>query len=564
MDKVLQQSLKIMRITNEQLVNGLIPEDLLSRFRDTDLNLDGCTGLTALPALPARIAMLGLRGCTSLNALPALPAGIAMLYLSGCTSLTALPALPAGITYLNLSGCTSLNALPALPAGITGLNLSGCTGLTALPALPERITHLYLDGCTSLNALPALPAGITWLDLSGCTSLTALPTLIAQLSALEDNDVEVRYPAHFDLNTQTVLAKQQLENAIIQYKAANPDNSTDGITYLLHRFLTESIDQRGGIVEIASTVSPILDAITANPNHLKWIEEIAAVSVGACINQPVAGWSEISAIMSIATPDSILDKVQAARHLKSLDVIKHFIVKLPADKKPGSVFEVEFGNALLREVHKELLATGDLTKPWLGVPGPIAYEGTIRDFVNPRMIKAACDRVIKDALKPAVAKIAEYLYEGAHQQTWVNIAFPQQVAKIKERYTQEKNYLSNALELQQKIIDGKEIGGELSKMFEKNEQKERAEFASKFDTEKKRFEGDGIARPDGNTAFLKHLNDRLLAISEVAENGQILSMAKHSTLESLKDAPRSAPSGAVAAAGCVAKVASRSKTCQIL
>ncbi len=130
-----------MRITNEQLVNGLIPEGLLSRFRDTDTDLN-------------------LSGRTSLNALPALPAGIAVLDLSGCTSLTALPALPAGIAVLDLSGCTSLTELPALPAGIA-------------------VLYLY-----------------------GCTSLTALPTLIAQLSALEDNGVEVRYPAHFDLTTQ--------------------------------------------------------------------------------------------------------------------------------------------------------------------------------------------------------------------------------------------------------------------------------------------------------------------------------------------------------------------------
>jgi hypothetical protein len=49
------------------------------------------------------------------------------LYADGCTGLTALPDLPA-LEYLSAGGCTGLTALPDLPA-LRTLSAGGCTGL---------------------------------------------------------------------------------------------------------------------------------------------------------------------------------------------------------------------------------------------------------------------------------------------------------------------------------------------------------------------------------------------------------------------------------------------------
>ena len=77
---------------------------------------------------------------------------------------------------LNLNGCTGLKALPTNLTVGGFLDLYGCTGLKALPANLKVGGSLYLDGCTGLKALPAnLKVGRD-LDLYGCTGLKALPT----------------------------------------------------------------------------------------------------------------------------------------------------------------------------------------------------------------------------------------------------------------------------------------------------------------------------------------------------------------------------------------------------
>ena len=220
-------------ITNDDLVN-LIEEQKFSNDVhyqvEGDLNLRGCTGLTALPehlsvmgdlylngctgltALPEHLSVGGglyLIGCTGLTALPGHLSVVDMLFLSGCTGLTALPEHLSVVDYLYLSGCTGLTALPEHLSVVSFLGLSGCTGLTALPeqlsvggdldlrgctgltALPEQLSvagFLSLEGCTGLTALPEHLSVGGSLNLSGCTGLTALPSWITTLGATTQGD----------------------------------------------------------------------------------------------------------------------------------------------------------------------------------------------------------------------------------------------------------------------------------------------------------------------------------------------------------------------------------------
>lgn len=135
-------------------------------------------------------------GCTSLSATPALPAtGLASDCYYGmfgnCTSLTNVSELSAldlseRCYYRMFQNCTSLSAAPELPA--TGLASScyyqmfnGCTELTGISILPateliERCYYRMFEGCTSLSSAPILPATqlvsyCYYGMLSGCTSL---------------------------------------------------------------------------------------------------------------------------------------------------------------------------------------------------------------------------------------------------------------------------------------------------------------------------------------------------------------------------------------------------------
>lgn len=119
-----------------------------------DLDLTGCTALTALPEGLRVEGDLNLRGCTALTALPG---GLQVYYwldLAGCAALTALPDDISLFNFAILNGCTALIALP------NGFKVSG---------------YIELKGCTALTELPEkLSAGL-YLDLRGCTALTALP-----------------------------------------------------------------------------------------------------------------------------------------------------------------------------------------------------------------------------------------------------------------------------------------------------------------------------------------------------------------------------------------------------
>ena len=124
---------------------------------------DGCTNLTAAPALPATTLAEGcyaymFNGCTSLTTAPELPATTLASFCYGgmfnnCTSLTKAPELPANALahycYQEMfRNCSSLVQAPALPAttlttACYGAMFNGCTSLTAAPELPATTLADY-------------------------------------------------------------------------------------------------------------------------------------------------------------------------------------------------------------------------------------------------------------------------------------------------------------------------------------------------------------------------------------------------------------------------------------
>ena len=104
-----------------------------------------------------------------------------------------------GLTELNLECCTSLAALPESLGqlqALTKLNLGDCSSLAALPeslGQLQALTELNLFDCTSLAALPESFGqlhALTELHLYGCSSLAALPESLGQLQALTILDLD--------------------------------------------------------------------------------------------------------------------------------------------------------------------------------------------------------------------------------------------------------------------------------------------------------------------------------------------------------------------------------------
>jgi hypothetical protein len=362
------------------------------------------------------------------------------------------------ITSLDLTDCSRLTSLPEnLPSGLTSLDLTWCTSLRSLPEnLPSGITSLYLRKCSSLRSLPEnLPSGLTSLDLTWCESLQFTEDLINRLEALEANDCEIRYPSHYlATSAQAARAEIKLDRAIEAYKESHANEpKPSSIKTLFSRYLTEGVGQRGSdqaknskesLKEIVATTAPILDLFTNNPNHLKWAEEIAKNYLDGCVNQPVAGWLEISAWASIAEASTVEEKLEASNHLRAFESINSYVANLPASQKPSVGVEVEFFNALFREVHKKLLDNGNISKPWLGVPKGVAYEGMVKKNLTSDVIESAHERV-KNALSQSSEDVARYFCEDLHQLIWADIAFAPEVEVINKIFEEKLERIEELL-----------------------------------------------------------------------------------------------------------------------
>jgi hypothetical protein len=137
-----------------------------------------------------------------------------------------------------------------------------------------------------------------------------------------------------------------------------------------------------------------------------------------------------------------LDRLEATKQIFTLDYIAGFVSELPEDQKVGKMFEVEAGNALYREVHKMLLVNKTLKEPWLGVPGPISYEGSIRSFLTEERIREVTEKVESKIISLTKEDLVERICESQHNQAWGEICFPKEVKEIKEIYAKRREGLA--------------------------------------------------------------------------------------------------------------------------
>ncbi|NDB60888.1 hypothetical protein EB001_20950, partial [bacterium] len=428
----------------------------------TYLNLCGCSSLTELPALPDSITYLILHECSSLTELPALPAGITDLSLSGCSSLTRLPALPDSISYLNLHECSSLTELPALPAGIygaTGLNISRCSSLTRLPALPAGITDLNLYGCSSLTELPVLPAGIDYLDITGCSSLNIDDNFFQQIIRMQERGfvhirgldslniddnffqqmmrMQERGVRIHGLEVNDIMRRQNQELYNIvkdSYRAfyhgtdeaarepTHQDRARFPTLTLIDRILQESLANiEGGVnfshlASLRSKILPFVEALRADPSMFKIIDETSSGYLAACVNQPLAGFTEIANLVHIKTLPDIYEKIQAMRVVMACEEIKSNVRAIVTAANIPHV-EVELVNAMLREVNTRLSPD----QRWPGVPEIVPHQATIQQHLTEENI-ARISGIVKERCFDIRDKmVADFACNSAIQDFWASV-----------------------------------------------------------------------------------------------------------------------------------------------
>lgn len=180
----------------------------------------GCTALTAAPAVLPATNLSGANGCYH-------------SMFDGCTSLTGTPVICAttlsDYCFANMfNGCTHLTdasslELPAttLSEGCYGYMFYGCSSLTGAPVLsattlaPSCYAYMF-SYCSSLDTAPALPAtdltdaGYCYDNMfGGCFSLTDAPNLPA--TALSESCYADMFSWCENLTGTPVLACMDLE-----------------------------------------------------------------------------------------------------------------------------------------------------------------------------------------------------------------------------------------------------------------------------------------------------------------------------------------------------------------
>ena len=180
--------------------------------------------------------------------------------------------------------------------------------------------------------------------------------------------------------------------------------------HLFNRFMSEALDQRGGVEKVVNFLLPISEFIKSNPIMLQDLNEIASYHLDACINQPVAGMSELVLVVDMFSKDNIVSSLESARVLRALYIVREEVAKKIGTS--NSRVHAELANAMYREVHKELKKNGSLTQDWLGVPDSVAYETAIKSYLTPENISSIASKVKTDALDSSLKEIAGFVREG--------------------------------------------------------------------------------------------------------------------------------------------------------
>lgn len=373
--------------------------------------------------------------------------------------------------------------------------------------------------CPELTRLTQnLPTSLKEINLSGCVNLELTAELLAKFTDLEAQGSIVEYPRNLSLSTQSKLLEAKLDEAVKQYQASNPDKMKYSHTkYLLHRFLTESINQRAqnekvAIREVVAAARPVVDFLAENPNQLEWVEEISAVFANdGCINQPVAGLNEISSWADVFLQEGFFKKIEAVKQVLVLNKIREIVVR----DSPGQYVEAEGGNALMRDVHQKLLQEEIIKAPWKGIPKNVAHERFLNGWLTPERVNHAFEAAREIVTKNPQEIIENYLFPTSNGLTFARIVFGGEMRQIQDDY--EKKQAN--LEL---IIEAKNSDNGIEKILE-------------------RFEGTSEEKENLRQMFVKyeHQTDEDVINQEYAltpkiENAMALKM-KELSEESLKD-----------------------------
>ncbi|NCA28483.1 MAG: leucine-rich repeat domain-containing protein [Proteobacteria bacterium] len=344
--------------------------------------------------------------------------------------ITSLPETIGNLTSLQ-ELYLSENQLTSLPETIGNLNSLQILNLSdnQITSLPETIGNL-----TSLQRL----------FLINNDQLSNTPETVSILENLElvnnhNDGFILGWPEHLDRNILVTKIKSLICDAYKEYYSSKPeiaekiginepiDEETTPFLRLAHRFMKESLDERGSMKKIVDMMLPVAESIKKDPSLLEHIDASASIHTDACINQPVAGLTEIANIIDVVKAETIPEKLEKVKVIMAINVIRQEVGKF---NRKG--VEAELANAMLREVHNKLLSEGEIKEKWSGIPDGIAYERLVKNLLVDEVVNKIKEKVILELNKP-LEVVADNVCEGTLGDFWSKIILDKEyLSKINE------------------------------------------------------------------------------------------------------------------------------------
>ncbi|WP_455289831.1 tetratricopeptide repeat protein [Cupriavidus necator] len=196
---------------------------------------------------------------------------------------------------------------------------------------------------------------------------------------------------------------------------------------LLERTYSENNKDRGDRNLLAQDMLPVLDRVFHHPDYLEWIaSEVQPDSQRACVNQPMAGWSQLAALIdfhdAISGNQSLTEGLTAARALRARDVIPTWVAQLLASERRNAnnphlynAVEVEVRNEFERKINE--LRQADGKSKWSGVQEVIPYAASIQSLVTPGNLRDA-KQAVERAEAASHDELVEWLTNGPYAAHW--------------------------------------------------------------------------------------------------------------------------------------------------
>lgn len=426
-------------ITDSDIIDGVLSSELNLQGAQ-EINFDRCSTLTVFPHIPE---------------------GVENVRLLACNGLENINNMGFGAQSISFWNCDNLINVRNIPEGVKDIDFQSCGELIEVGEIPESILNVNFFECKKFRKMCNIIHTAHQVKIFRCEQFQVTSEIFHNFFVLRSEGCQIFFPELTSWLNKIAEVQSRLENICQEYEidVSGPQNQLDPLRLLLQRFLTENIMERGGldvILQEARVVLDVLDTsqIKGNDKYLKILAESAEIFLAGCINQPVSGLSEISALASIMVEPTILGKIESAKNLLFLDEISKYVIHNFHHEE----VEIEAGNILLRESYVLMQRDNILPKCWPGIPGPIAYEETIGNWLG-EIVEDGLEgetnlskfyRESITVLQKSVHEIAEIISKNTHCEIFGKICFPQELSDIYKSQNEEKNILLESFEASMK------------------------------------------------------------------------------------------------------------------